>query len=463
MGAFLFGITAYLVLPVVTIHSCFSAIYLLDIRDPEFISYLVLWVPGIFLYYIYISQLVIGQRLPFLDRIWGFPNIIRKHQRLFSYVMGLTLVLHTIVHLREDGLEKVILRPDSGMIVIYISIFASVALMYIAAKIWLKPHIKKQKNVADYAKMLRLHQLFYLLAVGIWYHVITAGAFDDNLLGQSLVTGYLLFALLCKLYMLILHQKAPIYELQGIEVLHENFVRLRLCANNALHNPMREALSMHKGGQYAYFAFAMKDEKGRKHWEEHPFSFAGYAPHDSEKQDSVLNVIAKKLGNFTARLPEIPLGSEVKVLGPYGKFGCERKKYPEGLHLVAAGIGITPFLSMLEQKAYCAQKAEASARLPEKSFTQPLTLHWFVHDQSELVFEDRFDYFRTHLPSLNIQTYVGQRLTQDRLKEILGKKPAGRKTGVLYCGPPSVGPALRLAMASLGIPKVNLHTELFSM
>ena len=461
MSALLFGITAYLALPVVTIYSCFSAIYLLDIRDPDFISYLVLWVPGIFLYYIYISQLVIGQRLPFLDRIWGFPNIIRKHQRLFSYVMGITLVLHTIVHLSEDGFEKVVLRPDSGMIVIYISIFASVALMYIAAKIWLKPQTKKQKKVADYAKMHRLHQLFYLLAVGVWYHVVTAGAFDDNLLGQSLVTGYLLFALLCKLYMLILHQKAPIYELQTMEILHENFVRLRLCARegNLSHNSMQKALSTHQGGQYAYFAFAVSDEKGRKHWEEHPFSFAGYAPQDSsqDSQNSTLSVVAKKLGNFTARLPEIPLGSKVKVLGPYGKFGCERKKYPEGLHLVAAGIGITPFLSMLEQKAYCAQKEG------NQSFTQPLTLHWFVHDQSELVFEDRFDYFREHLPNLNIQTYVGQRLTRSKLEQVLQTKPTGRKTGVLYCGPPAVAPALRSAMTRIGIPKVNFHTELFSM
>ncbi|WGK70173.1 hypothetical protein P0082_04750 [Candidatus Haliotispira prima] len=463
MRALSFTILAYIALPILTLYSCYATIYLFDFRDPEFLSYLILWVPGIFLYYIYISQLVIGQRLPFLDRIWGFPNLVRKHQGFFRYLLLATLAIHATVHIVEDGIDKILFHPDIGMVVVYISIAGTFVLMAVAVKIWLKPRVNKMEKSASYAKMHRLHQVFYLLAVGVWFHVVSAGAFEDNILGQSLVTGYLVFALACKLYLLIGQETAPVYRLESIEVLHENFVRLRLRSPKVQAGRKVgrrvEALHRHEAGQYAYFSFAVEDQRGKTYWEQHPFSFAGYALEDSNDYSSVLTVVVKKLGDFTARLPEFPPDTKVKVLGPYGKFSYKDGGYANGVHLIAAGVGITPFLSMLEQKA----SEAALAGEQEDSPTSHLTLHWFVHEESELVFEDRFRLFRDNLPNVKIQTYVGKRLSEEILQEVLSSGPVGRKTGVLYCGPGAVGPVVRKVMNKLGIPKSNFHTELFSM
>ncbi len=464
MQSFLFAALAYIILPLWTLYTCFASIYLLDFSDPDFFSYLVLWIPGIFLYYIYIGQLIIGQRLPLLDRIWGFPNIIRKHRGLFRYMLLLTLILHSAVHLKEDGLRKVLLEPDSGMIVVYVSVVVSILLMIVAVRVWLKPRNDKLMKVADYAKMHRLHQSFYLLAAGVWYHVFTAGALEENLWGKVLVTGYLLFALGCKLCLMISQATAPVYRLESVEVLHENFVRLRLRVPNGIPNKRARRrigiLHQHQAGQYAYFSFALVGPKGKTYWEQHPFSFAGYARKDSESSDtSVLTVVVKKLGDFTARLsewPADPLGTQVKVLGPYGKFSCQKAAYSDGIHLVAAGAGITPFLSMLEQMAFEAKSAGQSR-------SAPLNLHWFVHEASELVFEDRFHYFQEQLPHLSIHTYAGARLTEGKLRDVLSSQPPSRKTGVLYCGPGAVVPTLRKVMSGLGMPRTNFHTELFSM
>ncbi|MEM9423942.1 MAG: hypothetical protein AAF975_04035 [Spirochaetota bacterium] len=451
MKAFLFTATAYFILPVLTLYSCLAAIYLWDFRDPEFWRYVNLWIPGIFLYYIYIGQLIIGQRLPFLDRIWGFPNLVRKHQGLFRVLLLITLIMHSMVHLRSDGLDKVLLNPDSGMIVAYIVVFASIALMVIAVKFWLK--LRKKAKVADYAKMHKLHQLFYLLAIGIWYHVVTAGAFQENYLGSALVTAYLLFALLCKVYMIVATKQAPVYRLDKLEVLHENFVRLSLRSLET--GPKVDRLHRHKAGQYAYFSFALEDEKGKVHWEQHPFSFAGLAAKDSTADSSVLSVVVKKLGNFTARLGDFTAGEsgvKVKVLGPYGIFSCESPAYTDGIHLVAAGAGITPFLSMLEEKTFIPAEEK-----------QALFLHWFVREASELVFEDRFRYFCEQLPNLTVKTYVGQSLSEHVLQKLFSSTPVGNKWGVLYCGPGAVGPVLRKVITRLGIPRRNFHSELFSM
>ena len=472
MQAFLFTALAYFILPIATLYSCLASIYLLDFSDPEFWPYVALWAPGIFLYYIYIAQLIIGQRLPFLDRIWGFPNLIRKHKGTFRSLFMLGLLMHTLGSFRKYGLEKLVLNPDSGMIAAYTSVLGSIALMIIAAKVWLKPqqrpkHAQGQATVtrtaADYAKMHRLHQLFYLLAIGVWYHVVTAGAFQENPLGQILVSGYLLFALSCKLYMLLLNRKAPVYRLESSEVLHENFVRLRLkyTGHSKQEGKQVQALQQHKAGQYAYFSFAIKDQTG-SYWEQHPFSFASLASQDSSDA-AILTIVVKKLGDFTTKLRELPIGdngTEVKVLGPYGKFGIgspsETAAYADGVHLVAAGVGITPFLSILEQQAFETQLAQSK---PAK----PLMLHWFVHDKSELVFEDRFQYFREKLPNLQVQTYVGQSLSEGILQQVLSTIPSSPKLGVLYCGPGAVGPKVRKVMSRLGIPQRNFHTELFTM
>ncbi len=465
MQAFLFTALGYFVLPIATLYSCLASIYLLDFSDPEFWPYVALWTPGIFLYYIYIGQLIIGQRLPFLDRIWGFPNIIRKHKGMFSRLFLLGLIMHSLSYLYKYGIAKLILKPDSGMIAVYIAVAGSIALMFIAVKVWLKPqprHGQATRYAADYAKMHRLHQLFYLLAIGVWYHVASSGAFQENGLGRTLVTAYLLFALSCKLYMLIRARQAPVYRLQQLEVLHENFVRLRLHTSHT--GPQVQALHHHKAGQYAYFSFAIKDQTGT-YWEQHPFSFASLASQGSNQDSSTLTIVVKKLGDFTAKLRELPVGesgTEVKVLGPYGKFGVSaHTTYADGLYLVAAGIGITPFLSVLEKQAF---EAESQAQT-KPTQTSPLMLHWFVREESELVFEDRFQYFCQRLPNLQVQTYVGQSLSESILEQVLSSIPINGKPklGVLYCGPDAVGPIVRKVMGRLGIPQRNFHTELFTM
>ena len=477
MKALLFTSFAYVILPLVTLYSCFASIYLLDFDDPEFLPYLVQWAPGVFLYYVYVSQLIIGQRLPFLDRIWGFPNQVRRHRGLLIDIMLFDLVLHIVVHLR-DGLEKLVLRPDSGMLAVYIAVVFSILLIWVANKVWLRPPAdkssKNQKNVS-YAKMHLLHQLFYFIAIAVWYHVFTAGAFRSNLLGQILVSGYLIFALLCKVFMVLLQLTAPVYRLESMETLHENFVRLRLRTTRAAPigtkaqlgaNRRVRLLHYHQPGQYAYFSFAMQDKNGKAYWEQHPFSFAGYAPQDSAEDNSLLTVIVKKRGDFTNRLHELATGetgTRVRVLGPYGNFCLNSVHSPDGVQLVAAGIGITPFLSILEQRAFAAATAspEGGGRLePLKEL--PLTLHWFVTEESELVFSDRFRYFKKQLPHLNIKTYVGQSLTHDILLQTLIASAEGRPC-VLYCGPGPVVPILRNVMANMHIPRRYFHSELFAM
>lgn len=72
----------------------------------------------------------------------------------------------------------------------------------------------------------------------------------------------------------------------------------------------------------------------------HPFTIS-CAP-----EDPLLRVTIKKLGMFTSMIPELKEGAPVIVSGPYGLF-CKDIDAHRDIVMIAGGVGITPFLSVL--------------------------------------------------------------------------------------------------------------------
>jgi predicted ferric reductase len=77
-------------------------------------------------------------------------------------------------------------------------------------------------------------------------------------------------------------------------------------------------------------------------WTAHPFSL-------SEAPDGrSLRITVKALGNHTARLRSIKLGTRVVAEGPFGVFTAAAQR-PDKVLLIAGGIGITPIRALLEE------------------------------------------------------------------------------------------------------------------
>jgi len=75
------------------------------------------------------------------------------------------------------------------------------------------------------------------------------------------------------------------------------------------------------------------------------FSFASSAEHPERLEFAI-----KELGDFTATIGDVPVGTKVYVDGPYGTFDlCEDPG--AGLILIAGGIGSAPIMSMLRTLA----------------------------------------------------------------------------------------------------------------
>jgi predicted ferric reductase len=100
--------------------------------------------------------------------------------------------------------------------------------------------------------------------------------------------------------------------------------------------PVGHAGMRFRAGQFAWLAL------GQRPWDidSHPFSFSSSAARADRLEFTI-----KALGDFTARIGEVPPGTAAYLDGPYGNFVLDNED--EGAVLIAGGVGLTPVLSIL--------------------------------------------------------------------------------------------------------------------
>jgi predicted ferric reductase len=101
--------------------------------------------------------------------------------------------------------------------------------------------------------------------------------------------------------------------------------------------PVQRALQ-HAPGQFQF----LRPLGGSVLAEEHPFSIAS-----SPSPDGLISVTIKEIGDFTSTLGRLKPGDRAAVHGPFGRFSHVFHGRDDELVFVAAGIGITPLMSML--------------------------------------------------------------------------------------------------------------------
>lgn len=96
--------------------------------------------------------------------------------------------------------------------------------------------------------------------------------------------------------------------------------------------------------------------------EPHPFTFSGEPLGRKHHADDQLRFTVKSAGDFTSAFIKLPLGAPILVEGPYGVFLSDTGRW-DRLGLIAGGVGITPFLSLVRAFA-------------QQGTCQPTTLVW---------------------------------------------------------------------------------------
>ncbi len=188
--------------------------------------------------------------------------------------------------------------------------------------------------------------------------------------------------------------------------------------------------------------------------EEHPFTIAS-AP----GEDGALEIAPKELGDFTCTVGETRPGDRAAVMGPYGRFSYLLRPERRRLVLVAGGIGITPFMSMLRHMRDSGNERDVlllygNRTAGDIAFGRELSA--LAGSQSPPGLEVVHVLSRPSAEWEGETGYIDRELLERYLEDT-------GQTGFYVCGPPAMMETVTRTLGSMGAPPERIHTERFSL
>jgi len=214
-----------------------------------------------------------------------------------------------------------------------------------------------------------------------------------------------------------------------------------------------EKFANRKAGQFASIRIRKPDG-----WSQpHPFTISN-AP-----EDPLLRFTIKKAGEFTSAIPDLKPGEPILCMGPLGVF-CKDIDAKPLIVMIAGGVGITPFLSVLlhfsnigasnRVKLFWANRGISDILFADqmKALTQKIDLG-VIHCLSR---ED-------HAERFNQPQYPDVRYEKGYLSEgVMRNHGVSDKAAFYLCGPPPMMETSLKELNSLGIDPKVVEQEKFS-
>ena len=182
--------------------------------------------------------------------------------------------------------------------------------------------------------------------------------------------------------------------------------------------------------------------------EAHPFSIFSIG------LDGTLRIGVKILGDHTLQMISLVAGKKAVAWGPYGKF-WESYFSKKDLIMIAGGIGVTPFLSMIEQE----NRTESN----RKESNRNITLIYCVKNTQEAVFDADIKNLIFNSSNITYFPYSSEdlgRIESNKIMKITGDL-SGKK--IMICGPNSMMTSLTDQFLKLGVKNRDIIFEDFNL
>jgi predicted ferric reductase len=141
------------------------------------------------------------------------------------------------------------------------------------------------------------------------------------------------------------------------------------------------------------------------------------------------------------------------MFGPYGTFGLPARQNDRDMLWVAGGIGVTPFLALLQ--------AESAQPAPRPC----IRFVWSVRHEADAVYLDEIRAAVETLPHVQFRLHISERegyLTPASIATLFSVDGLGGMR-VFLCGPLPMMRGLKAAMAEYGIARADMVSEEFAL
>ena len=371
---------------------------------------------------------ILAARLPWIEHLFsGLDKVYQAHHRWGAYAFAFMLLHPTFLALQYLGISasaviQFLLSGLSDFAVLWGELALGVVFVVLFVTFYVKTRYENWKS---------LHQW---IGVGILFAAIHVYVIPSTVARFEPLRWYILTlvaaGIAAWLYTTVFKKfgyKKYSYLVDEV-IVFDQVTQIKM-------SPVGKPL-LHKPGQFGFFTFHSQGIENKPH----PFSFT------SAGADGVISIAAKALGDFTATLKLLKVGSKVDVEGPYGEFG---QGAAEGAQRVwiAGGIGITPYISMAQQLT--SEDAD--------------TVLWYsVKQQSEAIFleelkeiEQKNPNFTFHLVTTDTEGYlIGAQILET--VDI-------QNTDFFVCGPVPMMESLSQQLVELGVDKSRIHSEKFAL
>src|SRR4051794_20103079 len=384
--------------------------------------------------YLALIQLLLMSRAPLLDRLFGRDQLTIAH-RWIGFGTVWLLVAHGVFTtlgfaMADDaspvgGFWMLITTWDFVlMAVVSLGLFVAVAVT----------SVRLARRRISYETWYGIHLYAYLaVALGFAHQLVVGTDFVDD----PLARGYWVALYVAVIGALLAFRfGAPVlinvrHRFRVANVVEEapGVVSVYLAGQDLDQLEIR-------AGQYLVVRFLTAGW-----WRAHPYSIS------AEPNGRWVRFTVKALGDDSARLDRLEVGTRVIVEGPYGNLTADRRTARDVL-LVAGGIGITPLRAILEAVA-------TSARV---------TLLYRARSAADLVFRREIEAIAEGRPVV-VRYLIGPReaFAADPLgaQAIAAMVPDIAAREVYLCGPAGMMARAESVVEGLGVPSERIHQERF--
>ena len=403
--------------------------------------------------------MLLALRLPLLDQALGGMDQVYRLHKWAGIGAGLTALLHWGIK-EGSGWIKALWgragRPDHEAVLPWFTDGRSLAkdlgewAFYLLLVLLLVTLVQRLLPYRPWRSVHRAMPLLYLVLVG---HAVALMPLRLWALPLGLLMGTLL----------ALGSLAALWSLAGwIGLARRHGARIHALQplGEGADAPLEVICAMppswpgHRAGQFAFVRFDRAEGA-------HPFTLAS-APQalgDSAQGEPLLRLVIKPLGDYTRTLRQhLRVGQSVDIEGPYGRFDGQGSRARAQVW-VAGGVGVTPFLALLEARQPGAVQAAGAARPAPMSVHTPVHMHYCTRDAARDALLPRLQALCAQAqPPVQLSVHdeaQGDRLTPQHLAAVAGP------LDIWFCGPPGLGDALHAHARAA--PAWRLHRESFSM